>query len=157
MKNKVYGKNINFLELEFDFDENIDFLKYENSVIVPIFEEKLVMYFDSINQSWEFPKSKSNENENIIQSSIREIFEECGAIAEYIKPIGHYKVLEQDSRKKFLIFIAKIAIFEPRPRWSTDDLVKLFEILPEKLSDENETLYKAIIKNIKAKCVHILL
>ncbi|NBI05324.1 NUDIX domain-containing protein [Senegalia massiliensis] len=157
MKNKVYGKNINFPELEFNFDKNIDFLKYENSVIVPIFEEKLVMYFDSINQSWKFPKSKSNENENIIQSSIREIFEECGAIAEYIKPIGYYKSVEQNNRKKILIFIAKIAIFEPRPRWSTDDLVKLFEKLPDKLSDQNNILYRTIIKNIKAKCVHILL
>jgi len=157
MKDKVDGKNINSLELEINFDKSIDFLEYENSVIIPIFEQKLVMYFDSINQNWEFPKAKSNDNENIIQSSIREIFEECGAIAEYIKPVGYYKFLEQDSTKKILIFIAKVAIFEPRPRWSTDDLVKLFEMLPKKLSDENETLYKIIIKNIKAKCVHILL
>lgn len=126
----------------------IQILEYKESIIIPFFEEKFVMSFNPIKKSWQFPMGKKSENENILQSSIRQVFEECGAISEYLKPIGVYEDI-------YLIYISKIAIFEPKPRWSDADLVKLFEDLPKEISDKDKLLYETILKKIKAKCLSI--
>lgn len=138
----------NKYDIKFKFLERIEELKYQRSIIIPFFNDKFVMSFDPIKKCWKFPMGQSDENENILQSSIRQTFEECGAISEYLKPIGVYEDI-------YLIYISKIAIFEPKPRWSDADLVKLFEKLPSKILDEDKLLYETILKEIKAKCICI--
>ncbi|MGO1369562.1 MAG: hypothetical protein ACTHVE_06120 [Senegalia sp. (in: firmicutes)] len=106
------------------------------AIVIPYFEDKFVMSFNSKQKCWEFPIGEVSENESLIQSSIRQVFERCGAISEYLQPLGMHG-------KKYIIYLSKIAVFEPKPRWSDSDLVKLFEDLPNEVLDKDRLLYES--------------
>ncbi|MBS4536582.1 NUDIX domain-containing protein [Clostridium sp. D2Q-14] len=145
---KAYTNN---KEIEIVFiDDLLNEEEYTSAIVIPIFQDKFVMTFNSTNKCWEFPQCKKEDKENLLQCVIRETFEETGAILSEINPIGYYKKLKAEDYIKTLVYIGKIAIFEPKPIWSHTDLVKLFDVLPEDL-ETNDGAYKLIIDYIKVK------
>ncbi|MBS4537809.1 NUDIX domain-containing protein [Clostridium sp. D2Q-11] len=149
---KAYYKSVkDNKEMEIVITEilNID-EEYRGAIVIPFYGDKFVMTYHPGRKGWEFPGGKQEENENLLQCAIRETFEETGAILSKLNPIGYYRIIKGENSFKTLVYIGEIAIFEPKPRWSETDLVKLFDELPENISFDDD-IYKIIIDHIKTK------
>ena len=136
-------------KLELIFTEDIiSDVDYTEVVIIPFYKNNFIMTYHSKRKGWEFPKGTKEENENLLQCAVRTTFEGTGAILSNIKPIGYYTLNKDNIGYSTIIYYGDVAIFEPKPRWSETDLVKLFDELPQNVSHDYE-LYKLILKNLK--------
>lgn len=136
---EIYFKNEVISELE-DLDESIIFIFYNDN---------LVMIFDSKKKVWEFPSGKKENNEATLECIKREAFEKAGAILESAFPIGFYTTMRDTDIIKRAIYFGKAVSFETRPEWCEAELVKLFDELPQDVSDKN--IYSVVLDYIKSK------
>lgn len=149
---KVYDtNNRDDKQVEVIFSDELEIDdEYTGAIVIPFYGDKFVMTFHPGRKGWEFPGGKKEENESLLQCAIRETFEETGAILSELKPIGYYRIVKDKHAFKTLVYKGNVAIFEPKPRWSETDLVKLFDNLPKNISFDDD-IYKIIINHIKAK------
>ncbi|WP_427340087.1 NUDIX domain-containing protein [Caloranaerobacter sp. DY30410] len=124
-------------------------LEDSNGVLVVLFyNENLVMTYHPKRRGWEFPAGTREEGETVLECAIRETYEATGAELLEIQSIGYYTVQKEDEILKYAIFIGEVEKFNPKPRWSETDLVKLFDKLPENISYDDD-VYSIIIDYIK--------
>lgn len=117
-------------------------------LVIPCYNDSYVMTYHPKRKGWEFPAGTREGDESIIECAKRETFEEIGAILKDVQPVGYYIVNGKNINLKTAIFISKVEKFEPKPRWSETDLVKLFDQLPENISYKDD-VYKIILEYIK--------
>lgn len=117
-------------------------------LVVPFYNGNLVMTYHPKRRGWEFPAGTKEEGETVLECVTRETYEETGAELSEIQPIGYYTVQRKNEILKYAIFVGKVEKFNPKPRWSETDLVKLFDRLPENIS-YNDDVYSIIIDYIK--------
>jgi len=128
---------------------SIDLLENSSgSIIVPFYKGNYVMTYHPKRSGWEFPGGKREVDETIIECVTREAFEEAGAIVSNIEPIGYYSIKTKDKVVKTAIFTGHVERFEPKPRWSETDLVKIFDKLPAKLSFSDD-VYKIVLEYLE--------
>ncbi|WP_052045237.1 NUDIX domain-containing protein [Caloranaerobacter azorensis] len=130
-------------------DEAKNDLKDSDGVLVILFYNgNLVMTYHPKRRGWEFPLGTREEDETVLDCVIRKAYEATGAELFKVQSIGYYIIQEENETLKYAIFVGKVEKFTPKPRWSETDLVKLFDKLPENISDDNN-VYGIIIDYIK--------
>lgn len=118
------------------------------ALLVPFYNGNLVMTYHPRRRGWEFPAGIREEGETILECATRETYEQTGAELSEIRPIGYYTVQRENEIFKYAIFVGKVEKFNPKPRWSETDLVKLFDRLPENISYDDD-VYSIIIDYIE--------
>ncbi|MTI67084.1 MAG: NUDIX domain-containing protein [Firmicutes bacterium] len=122
------------------------------SLVIPFYGGKFVMTYHIKRRGWEFPAGKRETKETILECAKRETYEEIGGILSDIIPLGYYTVDNEKGPFKTAIYIATVDKFEPKPRNSETDLVKLFDEIPKNVTYDDD-VYKLVLENIKNKTV----
>lgn len=128
-------------------DAPLDIGDSSGSLVFPFYNGSFIMSYHLKRRGWEFPAGKREEGETPIECGVRETFEETGAILKNIVTLGYYTV---DNTNKYAIFMAEVERFEPKPRLSETDLVKLFDEIPKDLTYDDD-VYNIVLEFIKSK------
>lgn len=143
--------NIKNNDCEIDINITNDHLKdledCDGAIVIPFFKTCFVMTYHPKLKAWKFPEGIKYKEENIEECVRRQAYEEAGAILSYIVPVGYYILSKDGFCKKTAIFVADIDKFEPKPRSSETDVVKLFDEIPNDIC-KHEELYDVILCNI---------
>ncbi len=118
------------------------------SIVFPFYNSKFIMTYHIKRKGWEFPAGSREGGETPIECAVRETFEETGALISNIIAIGYYTVDINNEKRKTAIYSADVERFEPKPRWSETDLVKIFDELPENISYSDD-VYKIVLDHIR--------
>lgn len=118
------------------------------SLVFPFYNENFIMTFHIKRKGWEFPAGTIEDGESPLECAKREAFEEAGAIIENIEALGYYTVESGRDKNKYVIYMADVERFEPKPSWSETDLVKLFSELPKNITYTDD-VYKIVLEHIK--------
>lgn len=128
----------------------IDFIDDIDSILViPFYNSSVVMTYHPKKKVWNFPMTEMLEDEDLTTCVARIGFNEIGAIFTKIKPFAYYKVIEDSGETVTGVVIANIEKFEPKPRWSETDIVKLFNNISRNIKVKDRKIYDVLIKQAK--------
>ncbi len=106
------------------------------AVIVSKSRGKWVLCKHRKRNTYEFPGGHREDNENILATAKRELYEETGAIDYILKPIciysvcGNDGVIENEVETFGMLYYADIAIFKELPGYEIEK-IELFDKLPD--------------------------
>ncbi len=113
---------VNFYETVKD-----DLLRF--AVIVSKYKGKWVFCMHRQRNTYECPGGRREENENILDTAKRELWEETGASKYSIHPICVYSVVREDNESFGMLYFAEIQEFDKLPAYEIAK-VELFDHLP---------------------------
>lgn len=116
-------------------------------MIIPFYKNKLILAYHPKKKGWELPIGNIKNNESVFDCVKRKAFEDLGAIIKDFEPLGYYYIKEKNYKKKILIIKSQIDKFEPKPRFSETDVVKLFDNFEEDII-LNDLIYKKVINKL---------
>lgn len=129
------GSEISKKDIYLDISKNAanDLEDSNGALIIPLYKNNIVLTFHPKKRGWEFPTGKKGEQETIIECAIRKAYEDAGAILKNPKPVGYYIILKNSKKEKMAILISDIERFEPKPRYSETDVVKIFDEITDEI------------------------
>lgn len=131
---------------ENDFKEVIHKFKY--ILVIPFYNSNIVMTYHPKKKLWDFPKTSIVEGEDVIDCASKSGFNDIGAIFTNIQPFAYYDIIKDNDIVRTGVVLAGIEKFEPKPRWSETDIVKLFNKLPENI--KNKKVYELLVQKAKS-------
>jgi 8-oxo-dGTP diphosphatase len=103
-----------------------------SALIFAFFQRKL-LFTHHRKRGWELPGGKRLENEMIIQTALRELYEETGAEVSAIEVIGQYSIYTNGVREIVkTVFIANVSKIHDLPNCDETDEIKLYIYPPNK-------------------------
>lgn len=136
---------VNFYDIHEVADEKLKF-----AVIVSKYNGQWVFARHKDRNTWEIPGGHREENEEIISSAKRELYEETGAVDFDIKPICIYAVQRGEMETFGALFYAEIYKLGNLPELEIDE-VKFFDEIPNNLTYPfiQIDLFKKVLETIK--------
>ncbi|WDV44843.1 hypothetical protein PV797_15135 [Clostridiaceae bacterium M8S5] len=130
------------------FENDIDNLldKFKNILVIPFYNSSLVMTYHPKKKVWDFPKTEMITDEDINACVARSGFNEIGATFNTVQPFAYYEIIAEDTKVTTGVVVGQIDKFEPKPRWSETDIVKLFNELPDNVKENDKLIYEMLIK-----------
>ena len=137
--------------LKVDFLSNIKEEDCKFAVIVSSHQKKWVFCKHRDRETYESPGGKREENENILETAKRELYEETGAIKYKLKKIAPYVLTQEDNeeivdKRCGMLFYADILEFGELPNSEIKEIC-ITEEIPIKLTYE-EIQYELMNKVI---------
>ena len=111
---------------------NIDEEKLKYTVLLSKYEDKYILIRNRSRTIWELPGGKREEDESILQSAGRELFEETGAVEFELTPIGIYSINESFG----MVYFADVIELGELPDFEIEE-IRFVEELPEGLNYGN--------------------
>lgn len=116
-------------------------------VLVYAFYKGKLLFTHHKKRGWELPGGCRNQDEWPIDTAIREVFEETGAVLKTVKPIGQYIIHSPRNKPQVkTIYYAQVKQFHPIPQgFETDDR----QLLPPPSPDSiiSEPSFSLILKD----------
>lgn len=136
---------INFYPLDYVENEK---LKY--AIIAARYKDKWVFVRNKKRSTWELPAGHRENEENILNTASRELYEETGAQKFDIHPLYIYSVTDKKQETFGQLFYALIYTLGDLPDMEIGE-VKLWESLPDNLTYPfiQPTLLKKVIDHCK--------
>ncbi|WP_372010793.1 NUDIX domain-containing protein [Paenibacillus chitinolyticus] len=99
-------------------------------------------------RGWELPGGNREEGESIIQTVIREMYEEAGGELESIERIGQYLIYEQ-GHLVFVknIYISKVSVLRELPNGFETDEVMLLATIPKQIEIMEDPAFSPYMKD----------
>lgn len=119
---------VNFHELNSIKDEKIMF-----AVIMARYNDKWIFVKHKDRETWEIPGGHREENEDIMFTARRELFEEIGAETYSIVPVCIYSVNKDGSESFGQLFYAEVETIGDLPDYEISQ-VEFFETMPKELT-----------------------
>jgi 8-oxo-dGTP diphosphatase len=119
---------VNFHELNSIKDEEIMF-----AVIMAKYKDKWIFVKHKNRETWEIPGGHREENEDIMFTARRELFEETGAETYSIVPVCIYSVNKDGSESFGQLFYAEVETIGALPDYEILQ-VEFFETMPNELT-----------------------
>ncbi|WP_315108411.1 NUDIX domain-containing protein [Clostridium intestinale] len=119
---------VKFHELNSIKDEKIMF-----AVIMARYKDKWIFVKHKDRESWEIPGGHREENEDIMFTARRELFEETGAKKYSIVPVCIYSVNKDGSESFGQLFYAEVETIGKLPDYEISQ-VEFFEAMPKELT-----------------------
>lgn len=107
--------------------------KFTIAVIAARYENKLVFVRRHGFDTWEMPGGHRENNESILETAKRELYEETGAAIYRIAPVCAYTVEEDGNKLYGVLFVADVFKLGELPKSEIEE-VKLFEDVPNNLT-----------------------
>lgn len=124
------------------------FMEPNCALIIAFYHGDLILTYHKT-RGWELPGGTRQSNEWIIQTAIRELYEETGAEVERIEPIAQYKIIEFDKLKYVkTIYISTVKSIHPLPYGYETDRIKLFKSPPKPESIKTDKSYSPLVKDM---------
>lgn len=138
---------VNFYEFDKVDDNRLKF-----AVIVSRHNGQWVFARHKDRNTWEIPGGHREENEKIISSAKRELYEETGAIDFDIKPICIYAVQRGEIETFGALFYSEIYEMGDLPELEIEE-VKFFDEIPDNLTYPfiQVDLFNKVLETIKTK------
>jgi 8-oxo-dGTP diphosphatase len=138
----LYGQEILFIS-------NLDcFIEPNCALILAIYEGKLI-FTKHQKRGWELPGGTRQSDEKIIETAIRELYEETGAEVATIEPIGQYIIFEFCKlRYVKTIFISEIKTLHPIPNGFETNEIKLLKSPPKPEEILEDDSYSPLLKDM---------
>lgn len=127
-------------------NDNFNTDDFDGVIVIPLYNKSYVMTYHPKSNSWKFPNGNRLNNEDITECVKRVSFNETGSILNHFLPIGYLRINQEGKMNKIIFYIADVENFEPKPRCSETDVVKLFDIIPKKILNKN-IIYKTILNS----------
>ncbi len=125
--------------MQVNFYESVDDKLLKFAVIISKFEDKWVYCKHKERDTYEIPGGHREENEDIVFTAKRELYEETGALEFELEPIcaysvtGKNRVNETGDETYGMLFFADIKTFD-KELHSEMEYIKFFDEMPEKLT-----------------------
>lgn len=119
-----------------------------NCVLIFAFYEGRIVITRHKNRGWELPGGTKKVGEPIIQTALREMYEETGGELDSIEKIGQYLIMENEELNIVKnIYVARVAILRGLPVGFETDSVKLLNVLPEYNQIIDDPSYSPLMKD----------
>jgi len=138
----------NKIHLDISNDAANDVAGSKGTLIIPLYKNNIVLAYHPKKRGWEFPVGQKENEETLKECAIRKAFEDTGAILKDPKPIGYYLVFNDKEENKIAIFISDIERFEPKPRSSETDVVKIFDEITDDITF-SDSIYSLILEKLE--------
>ncbi|MFD0679440.1 MULTISPECIES: NUDIX domain-containing protein [unclassified Paenibacillus] len=119
-----------------------------NCVLIFAFYRGKLVLVRHHSRGWELPGGNREEGESIIQTVIREMYEETGGELDSIERIGQYLIYEK-TRLVFVknIYISKVRILRELPDGFETNAVMLVHTIPKQLEIMNDPTFSPFMKD----------
>ncbi|MFH5185314.1 NUDIX domain-containing protein [Paenibacillus sp. TAB 01] len=116
-------------------------------LIFAFYQGKLVLVKHQC-RGWELPGGSRKEGEAVIQTVIREMYEETGGELDSIEWIGQYLIFEQE-QLVFVknIYISKVSVLRDLPGGYETSEVMLLDTIPEQIEFINDPAFSPLMKD----------
>ncbi|CAH1210632.1 Putative 8-oxo-dGTP diphosphatase YtkD [Paenibacillus allorhizoplanae] len=116
-------------------------------LIFAFYQGKLVLVRHHA-RGWELPGGTREEGESIIQTVIREMYEEAGGELASIETVGQYLIFEKDQLVYVKnIYIAKVSILRELPVGYETNGIMLLDTIPEQFEIMNDPTFSSLMKD----------
>ncbi|MNI43083.1 putative 8-oxo-dGTP diphosphatase YtkD [compost metagenome] len=116
-------------------------------LIFAFYQSKLVLVRHNC-RGWELPGGTRVEGESIIQTVIREMYEEAGGELDSIESIGQYLIYEK-THLVFVknIYISKVRILRELPSGFETNCVMLVDTIPNQIEIVKDPTFSPLMKD----------
>jgi 8-oxo-dGTP diphosphatase len=116
-------------------------------LIIAFYKGKLVLVRHH-SRGWELPGGNREEGESIIQTVIREMYEEAGGELELIERVGQYLIYEQ-GQLLFVknIYISKVSALSELPKGFETEEVMLLDAIPKQSEIMEDPAFSPYMKD----------
>jgi len=109
----------------FELDE-VDHELMKFAVVIATFRDQYIIIYNKKREGWEIPGGSREPGESIVQTAIRELYEETGAVQFEIMPFGIYEW----NGSCGMVFYAKVEQLNALPAFEIE-AIKFEDVLPE--------------------------
>lgn len=119
-----------------------------NCVLIFAFYQGKLVLVRHHSRGWELPGGTRENGESIIQTALREMYEETGGEIASIEPIGQYLIFEKDHLVYVKnIYISKASILRELPVGFETNGVMLLDTIPEQFEIMNDPTFSSLMKD----------
>jgi 8-oxo-dGTP diphosphatase len=116
-------------------------------LIFAFYQGKLVLVRHN-SRGWELPGGTRKEGETIIQTALREMYEETGGEIASIESIGQYLIFEKDHLVYVKnIYISKVSNLRELPVGFETNGIMLLDTIPEQVEIMNDPTFSPLLKD----------
>lgn len=119
-----------------------------NCVLIFAFYQGQLVLVRHKDRGWELPGGTREEGESVIQTVMREMYEEAGGELDSIERIGQYLIYEKN-RLVFVknIYISKVSMLSELPAGFETNGVILLDAVPKQQEIMNDPTFSSLLKD----------
>ncbi|KRE66685.1 NUDIX domain-containing protein [Paenibacillus sp. Soil750] len=119
-----------------------------NCVLIFAFYQGKLVLVRHHSRGWELPGGTREGGESIIQTVIREMYEEAGGELASIETVGQYLIFEKDHLVYVKnIYISKVSMLRELPVGYETNGVMLLDTIPEQFEIMNDPIFSSLMKD----------